>query len=411
MGPLEKVMHEHAMSMLRKPIEDLLSRKLPAHGIKLPKRRINELAGRIAEGKDLETELGPEYADKLAAMVLTDEEAKLLDSEADRIANELSDVNRRFAAEFSVQILAVLKRKWRKEWAAQRRDHDGFRKRLETHWGEGLQGLRMLVTVSREYGSDINNAGRTTGQQPSKTFEMLTRLHARACQVAEEVVCLLGNGLADGAMARWRTLHEIAAVAHLIQLHGDDLAVRYERHQIVESWKGAQQYQKHQKRLRQEPIDNETLESIKTEYDRAIKNYGQEFKTQYGWAAAHLKKSAPTVKDIQEAAGIDYLAPYYKMASHNVHANPKGVMFKLGLVGEADILLAGSSNAGLADPGHATALSLVHMSALLLDFFPTLDNMVRVKIMHQLEAETGEALLAAHKKQKDEERIRRAVKD
>jgi hypothetical protein len=43
---------------------------------------------------------------------------------------------------------------------------------------------------------------------------------------------------------------------------------------------------------------------------------------------------------------LDYLRPYYKLASHNVHAQPKGILFKLGLVQNQDILLAGPSNYG-----------------------------------------------------------------
>ena len=40
-------------------------------------------------------------------------------------------------------------------------------------------------------------------------------------------------------MARRLTLHEIAAVGCLIRRHGDELAERYEQHQIVESRKAA----------------------------------------------------------------------------------------------------------------------------------------------------------------------------
>lgn len=38
------------------------------------------------------------------------------------------------------------------------------------------------------------------------------------------------------------------------------------------------------------------------------------------------------------------------IAEHNVHANPKGAFFKLGLLCEINILLGGPSNAGLVDP-------------------------------------------------------------
>ena len=111
-----------------------------------------------------------------------------------------------------------------------------------------------------------------------------------------------------------------------------------------------------------------------------------------------LGNPSPKVSDLQKDAGIDYLSPYFRMAGHNVHANPKGVFFKLGLIGETDVLLSGPSNAGLADPGHATALSLVHISSQLLHLRPTFDNQIAMTVMFALQDEIGDALIEAHRK-------------
>ena len=107
--------------------------------------------------------------------------------------------------------------------------------------------------------------------------------------------------------------------------------------------------------VRQKPLSAQTIKKIEDDRAQALETYGPEFRKLYEWAAKHLAKRDPTIADIQEAAGIEHLGPYYRMASHNVHANPRGVFFKLGLIGELEVLLAGPSNAGLADPGHATA--------------------------------------------------------
>jgi hypothetical protein len=71
------------------------------------------------------------------------------------------------------------------------------------------------------------------------------------------------------------------------------------------------------------------------------------------------------------------------MASHNIHANPKGVLLKLGLLEESQALLAGPSNAGLADPGDCAALSLTQVSTTLLLLRPTFDNNIGLQIMIQ----------------------------
>jgi hypothetical protein len=126
----------------------------------------------------------------------------------------------------------------------QRRDKQGFQKRLQQRWGKGLEALQMLVTIAREVGDDINRELRQSGKgrEPHRV-DILTRMHARACQIAEEIICLLSNGFADGAMARWRTLYEIVGVCLLINRHGEALAERYVAHGIVESRKAADQYQ------------------------------------------------------------------------------------------------------------------------------------------------------------------------
>lgn len=88
------------------------------------------------------------------------------------------------------------------------------------------------------------------------------------------------------------------------------------------------------------------------------------------------------------------------MASHNVHADPKGVFFKLGMLVESQVLLTGPSNAALADPGHGAALSLSCVTVALagLQQPPTLDNNVAPVMMLQRVDEIGEAFGEAHER-------------
>lgn len=154
------------------------------------------------------------------------------------------------------------------------------------------------------------------------------------------------------------------------------------------------------------PFTQLELLQIEKDYSDVIAKYGNDFKNPQGWASKAVGISNPSIAHIQEAAKLDHLKPYYKMASHNVHANPKGVFFKLGLVGNKHVMLAGPSNAGLADPGHATALSLTQISATLLLLYPTIDNTIPVKMMSILTDEVGQHLLAAHEQLiKDDEAL------
>jgi hypothetical protein len=119
--------------------------------------------------------------------------------------------------------------------------------------------------------------------------------------------------------------------------------------------------------------------------------FGDPYGEEYGWAAETLGLRTPKFIDIERNAGLGHLRPYYKLASHNVHANPKGVFFKLGLLPDQQMLLAGPSDLGLADPGHGTALSLSQITITLLTMKPNIDRLVICQILARLEDEVGEA--------------------
>lgn len=138
-------------------------------------------------------------------------------------------------------------------------------------------------------------------------IDVLSRSHARACQITEEILCLLQGGFADGAMARWRTLHEVAVVASFIAAHGEELAERYVLHEVVEAKRAAAEYQKCQQRLAgYDPIEERELKALQASYDDAIARFGKEFKGQYGWAAHQLKIAKPNFDDIERAVGIGH---------------------------------------------------------------------------------------------------------
>src|SRR5579863_8404617 len=170
-------------------------------------------------------------------------------------ADEISNAFDRFTEEQLPKLLPdvahrvskiVFKRlmsSWLAEHAQQEADLAGFRQRLEERWGRPLGQLRMLLTMSREWCQWTHS--RYESQKGSKNEQVRTiliRLLVRGCQVTDEIICLMENGFADGAMARWRTLHEIAVVAAVISQHGDTIAERYLDHQAIESKRALDKY-------------------------------------------------------------------------------------------------------------------------------------------------------------------------
>jgi hypothetical protein len=269
------------------------------------------------------------------------------------------------------------------------RERLAFQVRLAKTWRKAFFLIELFLAVALESGANFNREEHpSTSPVCGDVVYVLTRLHARACQVSAEIIALLKAGFADGAHARWRTLHEIAVVSTFIAKHGAETARRYLAHEAVESNTAATQYQRHCRVIGYEPLDPEEVAEIQKRYAAALQRFGKDFAGSYGWAASALKKSRPTFSDIEQDVKLDSLSPFYRLASHNVHANPKGLSVKLGLgpdVGK--VLLAGPSNTGLADPAQGAAVSLLQTTSALLCTRPNLDGIVVMKMLVRLERE------------------------
>jgi len=322
--------------------------------------------------------------------------AKDLEAFSENFFDNLPSLVMESTDELSEEILNDLKDRAKNMLENRDADFFAFESNLYEVYSHAFELLEMLIVISFEAGESFNNEERPSiSENGNYVVEVLTRLHARACQVSYEILTLLKAGLADGAHARWRSLHEIAVTGIFISEYGNEVAERYVLHDGVESCKAARIYQENCEALGYEPIEADELSSIKEIHDNLIKRFGKEYRTDYGWAADVIKKGRPTFFDIEKTAGLNHLRPFYKMACHNVHANPRGLFFKLGLYPESEILLAGPSNVGLTDPGQSAALSLAQITVTLLTLNPNIDRIVACKIMMTLENEIGEAFMDA----------------
>ena len=401
---LQDAIEEFLQDLPEQALAALIEKKLTAQGVKLSARQRKLLTRRLMEDNTDTIRLWnwKWWRDQNVALEFTQEDIEQIEQNFTEFADKrLPDVLESATNELAHKTLADLKRRWPAYSREQRRELAAFRKRLYDRWKIPLESLRMLVTMSRELGDSVNREIRQSPDASKRghLIDVLVRSHARACQVAEEILTLLEGGFADGAMARWRTMHEIAVVASLIATYGEDLAERYVLHTTVESKRAADEYQRCRPRLGYEPLPEREIEAVQKACEAAISKYGLGFaKGDYGWAGRHLGKTKPTFKDIEAAVQIDHFRAHYRLASHNVHANPKGVFFALGMLPETQVLLAGPSNAGLADPGHGAAISLSRVTAALVGLQqpPTLDNNIALLMTVQLVDEIGEAFGDAH---------------
>lgn len=295
-------------------------------------------------------------------------------------------------AKAAVNLRKSLVADWPEQHAYEQAQFAVFRSRLQARWQKPFDLLRMLLTISRELGEEFHKRKANVRSRPKRVrHDLLTRLHARACQVTAEIITLMENGYADGAIARWRTLHEIHVVASLIATGGEDLARRYVDHHAIEAKRGLDQYQLCHADLGYRPVPKATANRISRGYNSLIAKYGKSFVSQYGWAAQHLNIAKPNFTDLERASGRAIMRSHYKWASDNVHAGPKGLFVKLGQLDPSGIS-AGASNVGFSEPGQNTAHTLLQITTLLLDPTRSYDDAMAVQVLADIQAEIPYAL-------------------
>jgi len=387
-------------------ITRLLKRKASEAGVRLSRRELNRIVRVVQEHGEGTVTVGLRrwrWWEADHSIAVDDSDCQQEMERLEGLSSILPELIRTTSAEIAEEVLNTLKRSWSREDRLQKREHRGFRRRLRRRWKRGLDLLGMLVTVAHELGNEI--AGEYEIEPGPKDephlSEALFRLHARTCQIALEVRTLLCSGLADGAIARWRTMHELAVVASFLAEHGDMLAERYLDHDAVDAWKATQGYQQQWERLGEIPLSDAELAERQDAYRAVIAKYGESFRRDYGWAAGVLAGKSPTFKEIKRTCEFDHWRPYYHLACQNVHASARGIFLRLGLHNEP-ILLAGYSNVGLSSPGQNAAISLMQATVTLLRFSPTLDHLVAAQVMQKVVGETCVAFAAVENALREE---------
>jgi len=414
MGMLQEMWEQHLQdkAFLKRLLVKTIFRRLQHLGFTLDEGFLDTIESRISLPEISDFSL--EFEDEQVPAALREKHAKTGTPDAGLdlgdMSQELEQVLEQFTADMtesipeivqdiSPVILSSLRRRAAKMLQGRRKDRRSFESATAKAWRKPLDLLEMLIVICLEAGDEFNREWREgEARDNGYVLEVLSRLHARACQVASEILVLLRTGHADGAHARWRCLHEIAVVGFFVGSGGDEVAERYLLHDVIECHKAALQYAEYSSRMGLDPISPEELSELEAERDELLKRFGTGYGSDYGWAVKILGKKRPTFSDIEKRVELDHLRPYYKLASHNVHANARGVFFKLGLIPTEEILLAGPSNIGLADPGNQCALSLSQITVALLTAQPNLDRLVVCDIVQTVEREVGEAFVEVHER-------------
>jgi len=268
-----------------------------------------------------------------------------------------------------------------------------FSQEIHDRWGKALDFLEAYIHASLEIGDAFNAKHRSLKNiEQCYTIEVITRLHGRACQIAQEILILLKHGFPDGAFARWRTLHEIAVLSQIVITHGEEIAKLYYLHEIYLSKNAMTNYnkylQKYPDKLFDRRYSDEEFIKIQLQIDKLQKTHQDYFPQPYGWAAGLIIQNYPnktkfSFSDLEELVGQDFMRPYYKMASYFVHGEIKGLTASLSK-GFANVIPAGPSIFHFIEPGQNTAISLLKINATILSLEQSMQSRLIYTIFDEL---------------------------
>ncbi len=310
----------------------------------------------------------------------------------DQIQEVVDETIQGVLPEISEVLLGSLKRRAPKMLKERRGLTSGFRRRHLKRWRRAFDLLEMLYVICEEAGAEFNAETRPKSvEDKDQVFEAVVTLHARALLVANEILCLLKGGFADGALSHWRTLHEIAVIAQFLSEHDCDIAERYLMSFHVQAYRAMCQYQEYSEKAGLVPYSESEMEDAQRARDEVIGHHGPSMKHDYGWASGPLRNAKPTLRDIEHSLNLDHWRPWYRWASHYTHANYKPPATLLGLTEASEpLLLVGPSDSGMTDPAHMMAISLFHTTTALILLEPNFDRLVIVSLLTSLLDEVGE---------------------
>ena len=279
-----------------------------------------------------------------------------------------------------------------------------FRSRCHARWKGGLDLLKMFIVVSEEFGSTLNGRERPRAvREANYTFEATVALHARAVRVANEILVLLREGFSDGALGRWRTLHEIGVIATFLARNDREVARRFLAHRGIVSARALAQHVRYLPRSGMSPLEPGVLAEAEATRDSLIEEFGASFGADYGWAVPLItsRTGAPKLKGInllnfEEATGLDHWRPRFRWASDDIHVGAKPYHASLGASEtplDAPVLLTGPSNSAFTDPAHMCVISLNLANHALPSGYWSDDDRVVLAALRLLSDRVGETFL------------------
>ncbi|MET3494620.1 DUF5677 domain-containing protein [Variovorax boronicumulans] len=196
-------------------------------------------------------------------------------------------------------------------------------------WGDVIERLDFLGQLVLEWNQAAAGIGQGAYAKINTEFA-LGKLVARAYEITGEITVLARAGYADGALARWRSLHEVCVVAMFVSGRSDMCAQMYLSHHQVEELRLLE----HNRTSGVGRVDahrDRRASHLRRQKAAMVNRFGAAFAKDYGWASVELGCGRTTFRDLENHVGLDTLRRGYEQANNTIHGGPLAALTRISL--------------------------------------------------------------------------------
>lgn len=218
----------------------------------------------------------------------------------------------------------------------------------EQQWGKCFIAFEAMYIMTVKAAEQYSKFALKNEEYNEKKylFISLQNIHGRACQIYLEILCLMKNGFADGAYARWRSMYELSVIAYFISKYGEVVAKSF-----LESANTNDQYEWARKAS--------CFKSFHKEYVRF----------------ADIHRTCKFEKKVWKTQ--------YDLANKIIHATPQGTFKRLANKDNGGNTIVGPSNYGLTTPAEHSAISLAMISNVFMSIFPNRNSIIAIQYINR----------------------------
>lgn len=201
---------------------------------------------------------------------------------------------------------------------------------VERLWGKAVDQLNMLRHLMVEWNATAAEL-KKGAYANSYTALALSKVVLRAYSVVGEIIALARAGYADGALARWRSLHEICVIAMFLSKQSDKCAKMFLSHSLIEELRLIESGVDNGTISAKSKEDDQYLRALKKQKRQLVETFGPAFAKDYGWASIELGRAKITFRELECIVGMEVLRQGYQHANSAVHGGALAALTRISL--------------------------------------------------------------------------------